>query len=130
MGRGKRPIAARHMRWYAGADRRQAGDAYSPDLYFIRAAFAVDDEPGTPRDVITETEARQLGLFLRALPSRVVADVTGGLTGADRRTLYEVLEAVLADDDFIDASSGGGMSATEAEAYRAELTAIQAKLRG
>jgi len=52
----------------------------------------------------------------------------GQLTATDRRTLSEVLETVLADPDFIDTTSGGGMSEADADAYRAELRAIQAKL--
>lgn len=50
------------------------------------------------------------------------------LSAAERRALSDVLETVLADPGFIDTTSGGGMTAAEADAYRAELRAIQAKL--
>jgi hypothetical protein len=52
----------------------------------------------------------------------------GQLTAAERRTLSEVLETALADPNFVDTTSGGGMTAADADAYRAELRAVQAKL--
>jgi hypothetical protein len=76
MPREKTPIRA-SLNTFVGADRRQAGEAVSADTWIIRAAFTVDGENGLPRYVITEISARQVGMFLRALPTAVAAEVTG-----------------------------------------------------
>ena len=99
-----------------------------------RAALAAEQGTGENR------AARDLLSAFRVLDSALSAgDVlpadwtpagaASTLTGDERDLLAEVLEAALADPGFIDTTSGGGMSAAEAKAFRAEMTAVQARLR-
>lgn len=94
------------------------------DIWTIRASSG--DYP-----VPAETAGDALAQFTDTHPDDFVHAITSNddtLTEADRATLREVLEIALADPDFADTTSGGGMTKSAAAAYRDELRAIQAKL--
>lgn len=99
-----------------------------------RAALAAEqgiDENRAARDLLSAFRALDSALSADdALPADwTPAGAAFALTRDERELLAEVLEAALADPGFIDTTSGGGMSAAEAEAFRAEMTAVQVKLR-
>ena len=49
-------------------------------------------------------------------------------TSEEAQLLVEVIETALSDPDFIDISSSGGMSPTEADAYREDMKRVQSKI--
>lgn len=49
-------------------------------------------------------------------------------TSEEAQLLVEVIETALSDPDFIDISSSGGMTPTEADAYREDMKRVQSKI--
>jgi hypothetical protein len=99
-----------------------------------RAALAAEqgtDENRAARDLLSAFRALDSALSADgALPAGwTPAGDAFALTRDERGLLAEVLEAALADPGFTGTTSGGGMSAAQAGAFRAEMCAVQAKLR-
>jgi hypothetical protein len=52
------------------------------------------------------------------------------LTSDEAGLLVEVLEVALSEPGFIDTSSSGGMTPTQADAYREDMKRLQSKISG